>query len=102
MEAIDLAGYNSSCVQVVQKGLATAKKLAVGGDGSQTKSPKPVAGKPVAERFADIQANAWYIRDVQYAVDSGLMQGTGSGYGRHDRGNDGRAEDTKGELNRAV
>lgn len=66
--------------------LGKSEETAGGDNGGVAKpekpaeSSKPAGDRPVAERFTDIQADAWYIRDVQYVVDSGLMQGTGGDF----------------------
>lgn len=55
-----------------------------GGGSTKPAAPKepekPAENLPVAERFPDIKADAWYAADVQYVVDSGLMQGNGNGF----------------------
>lgn len=45
-----------------------------------TEPEKPTEGKPVEEVFADVKAGAWYVSEVQYVVDNGLMQGTDAGF----------------------
>lgn len=55
-----------------------------GGSSSKPTTPaepeKPVETGPVTGRFSDIKEGAWYVDDVQYVVDNGLMQGTSEGF----------------------
>lgn len=51
-----------------------------GGSTKPTEPEKPAEAGPVTERFPDVKAGAWYVNEVQYVVDNGLMQGTSEGF----------------------